>query len=60
MDPSAEVLLHERGTPIIRDHKMNMQNNIQLLVLEQYYQKQFGWRNLVYGKIDCFFTPVYR
>ena len=38
-----------------------MRSNIQLLVLEQYHQKRFGWTNSVYGKIDWFtFTPVYR
>ena len=32
-----------------------------MLVLEQYYQKRFGWINSVYGKVDWFiFTQVYR
>ena len=61
MDPSAEVLLYQRGRTITSDYKMSMRSNIQLLVLEQYYQKRFGWTNSVYGKIDWFtFTPVYR
>ena len=61
MDPSAEVLLHQQGRTITRDYKVSMRSNIQLLVLEQYYQKRFGWTNSVYGKIDwSIFTPVYR
>ena len=61
MDPSAEVLLHQQGRTITRDYKVSMQSNIQLLVLEQYYQQRFGWTNSEYGKIDLFiFTPVYR
>ena len=61
MDPSAEVLLHQRGQIITRDHKVSMRGNIQLLVLEAYYQKRFGWTNTEYGKIDWWiFTPVYR
>ena len=61
MNPSAEVLLHQQGRTIIRDYKVSIRSNIQLLVLEQYYQKRFGWTNSVYGKIDwSIFTPVYR
>ena len=48
MDPTAEVLLHHRGRTITRDHKVSIQNNIQLLVLEAYYQKRFQWTNTVY------------
>ena len=61
MDPSAEVLLHQRGRTITRDYKVSMRRSIQLLVLEEYYQKRFGWTNTEYGKIDwSIFTPVYR
>ena len=61
MDPSAEVLLHQRSQTITRDYKVSMRGNIQLLVMEEYYQKRFGWTNSEYGKIDRFiFTPVYR
>ena len=61
MDLSVEVLLHQRGRTITRDYKVSMRSNIQLLVLEQYYQKRFGWTNTVYGKINWFtFTPAYR
>ena len=61
LDPSVEVLLHQRGRTITRDYKVSMRNNIQLLVLEEYYQKRFGWTNTEYGKIDwSTFTPVYR
>ena len=42
MDPSAEVLLHQRGRTITRDYKVSMRGNIQLLVLEAYYQKRLG------------------
>ena len=45
----------------MRDYKVSMRGNIQLLVLEAYYQKRFGWTNTEYGKIDWWtFTPVYR
>ena len=37
MDPSAEVLLHQRGRTITRDYKMSIWGNIQLLVLEVCY-----------------------
>ena len=61
MDPSAEVLLHQQGQTITRDYKVSMRGNIQLLVLEAYYQKRFGWTNKEYEKIDWWtFTPVYR
>ena len=49
MDPTSEVLLHQRGRTITRDYKVSIRNNIQLLVLEEYYQKRFGWTNTVYG-----------
>ena len=39
MDPTSEVLLHHRGQTITRDYKVSIRNNIQLLVLEKYYQK---------------------
>ena len=61
MDPMSEVLLHHRGRTITRDYKVSIRNNIQLLVLEKYYQERFGWTNTVYGKIDwSIFSPVYR
>ena len=61
MDPTSEVLLHQRGRIITRDYKVSIQKNIQLLVLEKYYQNRFGWTNTVYGKIDWYiFSPVYR
>ena len=61
LDPTSEVLLHHRGRTITRDYKVSIRNNIQLLVLEKYYQERFGWTNTVYGKIDWYiFTPVYR
>ena len=37
MDPSAEVLLHQRGRTITKDYKASIRGNIQLLVLEAYY-----------------------
>ena len=52
MDPTTEVLLHLRGKTITKDYKVSIRNNIQQLILEEYYQKQFGWTNIVYGKID--------
>ena len=42
MDLSVEVLLHQQGRTIIRNYKVSMRSNIQLLVMEQYYQKRFG------------------
>ena len=51
MDPTAETLLHQRGRTITRDYKVSIWNNIQLLVLEDYYQKRFGWINTEYGKL---------
>ena len=61
MDRSSEVLLHQRGQTITRDYKVSMRSNIQLLVMEEYYQQRFGWTNSEYGKIDwSIFTPVYR
>ena len=61
MDPSVEVLLHQQGRTITRDYKVSMRGNIQLLVLEAYYQRRFGWTNSEYGKIDWWiFIPVYR
>ena len=51
LDPSAEGLLHQQGRTITRDYKVSMRNNIQLLVLEECYQKRFGWTNTEYGKI---------
>ena len=61
MDPSSEVLLHQRECTITRDYKVSMRNNIQILVLEEYYQQRFGWTNTEYGKIDWYiFAPVYR
>ena len=61
IDPSADVLVHQRGRTITRDYKVSMRVNIQLLVLEAYYQKRLGWTNTRYGKIDwLIFTPVYR
>ena len=61
MDPTAEVSLHQQGWTITRDYKVSIRNNIQLLVLEDYYQKRFGWTNTKYGKIDWWiFSPVYR
>ena len=60
MDPSVEVLLHQQGRIITRDYKVSMRSNIQLLVLEQYYQERFGWTYSVYWRIDwSIFTPVY-
>ena len=60
LDPTSEVLLHHRGRTITRDYKVSIRNNIQLLVLEKYYQERFGWTNTVYGKIDRYiFSPVY-
>ena len=60
MDPTVEVLLHQRGRTITRDYKVSMRSNIQLLVLEEYYQERFGWSNTEYGKIDWWtFTPMY-
>ena len=47
MDPTTEVLLHQRGRTITRDHKVSIRNNIQLLVLEEYYQQRFRWTNTV-------------
>ena len=35
----SEVMLHEQGRTITRDHKVSIRNNIQLLVLEEYYHK---------------------
>ena len=52
LDLSAEVLLHQRGRTITRDYKVSIRGSIQLLVLEAYYQKRFGWTNTEYGKID--------
>ena len=61
MDPTAEVLLHQQGRTITRDYKVSIRSNIQLLVLEDYYQKRFGWTNKEYGQIDWWiFSPVYR
>ena len=61
LDPSSEVLFHQRGRTITRDYKVSMRNNIQLLVFEEYYQQRFGWTNSEYGKIDWYiFAPVYR
>ena len=61
MDPSLEVLLHQRGRTITRDYKVTTKSNIQLLDFEEYYQERFEWTNSEYGKIDwCIFTPVYR
>ena len=61
MDPTSKVLLHHRGRTITRDYKVSIRNNIKLLVLEEYYQQRFGWKNTVYGKIECYiFSPVYR
>ena len=37
LDPSSKVMLHQQGRAITRDHKVSIQNNIQLLVLEEYY-----------------------
>ena len=60
MDPTSEVLLHQRGRTITRDYKVSIRNNIQLLVLNEYYQERFGWTNTVYEKIDWYiFSPVY-
>ena len=42
MDPTSEVLLHHRGQTITQDYKVSIRNNIQLLVLEEYYQERFG------------------
>ena len=40
---------------------MTKRSNIQLLVFEEYYQKQFEWTNSEYGKIDWWiFNPVHR
>ena len=41
LDPSSEVILHQQGRTIMRDHKVSIQNNIQLLVLEENYQQRF-------------------
>ena len=61
MDPTSEVLLHQRGQTITRDYKVSIRNNIQLLVLEKYYQERFGWTNTLYGKIDwSISSPVYQ
>ena len=61
MDPTSEVLLHQQGRTITRDYKVSIWNIIQLLVLEEYYQEQFGWTNTVYEKIDWYiFSPVYQ
>ena len=61
MDPTSEVMLHQRGRTITRDYKVTMRSNIQSLVFEKYYQQQFDWTNSEYGKIDWWiFTPVYR
>ena len=49
---SSKVMLHQWGRTITRDQKVSIQNTIQLLVLEEYYQQQFEWSNTVYGKID--------
>ena len=38
LDLSSKVLLHQWGQTITRDYKVSMHNNIQLLVLEEYYQ----------------------
>ena len=61
MDPPLEVLPYQRGQSITRDYKISMQNNIQFLVMDKYYQQRFGWSNSEYGKIDWFiFALVYR
>ena len=49
IDPSSEVLRHNRVRTITRDYKVSIQNNIQLLVMEKYYQERFGWMNTLYG-----------
>ena len=57
IDPTSEVLLHHRGQTIMRDYKVSIWNNIQLLVLEKYYQERFGLTNKVYGKIEWDIFP---
>ena len=61
LNPSSGVMIHQGRRTITRDLKVSIRYNIQLPVLEKYYQKQIGWSNSVYGKIDLeIFTPVYR
>ena len=52
MDPPSEVLLHQWGQTMKREYKVNMRSDIQLLVVEKYYQQQFGWTNSEYDKVD--------
>ena len=60
-NPLSEVLLHQWGRTITKDYKLSMRSNIQLLVMEEYYQQRFRWTNSEYRKIDWFiFAPVYR
>ena len=61
LDLSSEAFFHQQGHTITRGYKVSMHNNIQILVLEEYYQQRFGWTNTEYGKIDWYiFAPVYR
>ena len=54
-------MLYQQGRTITRDHNVSIRNNVQLLLLKEYYQKRFGWINTVYGKIDLeIFTPVHK
>ena len=45
MDPTLEVMLHQRGRTITQDYKVTMRSNIRSLVFEEYYQQRFDWTN---------------
>ena len=42
LGPSPEVMIHQQGRTITRDLKVSIRNNIQLQLLEKYYQQRFG------------------
>ena len=60
LNPLSDVMLYQGGRTITRDLKTSLRTNIQLPILERYYQRKFCLTNLVYGNVDWeIFTPVF-
>lgn len=47
-----DVMIHQQGRTTTTDLMTCIRTNIQLPIMEKYYQQNFSWLRLVYGKIN--------